>query len=111
MTAALKFGVEELVDNLQSHLLRDETCGHGNNVAIVVLATQMGNLGTPAKGTTHIGVFVHGHLHTIAASADNDAATILAIVDNTAHLMSVIGVVDTLAGDKVDYLQNMVKNY
>ena len=107
MAAAVKLGVEIFVNNSQGNLLRDETCRHRDDVTIVMLTTKMSYFGSPAKSTAHIRIFIHSHLHTVAASADNDASAIFTIIDSTANLMCKVWIINTFAavGTKVFHLE------
>lgn len=96
VTTTLELGVEVLIDNLQGSFLTDETGGHGEDVAIVVLTAKMGDFGSPAKGTTDMGILVDSHLDTVAAAADDNAALVFPLVDGIAHLMGEIGVIATI---------------
>ena len=49
VTATLKLGVEECVNDSHSLVVRDETCRQHNHICIVVLACEGCNLGFPAQ--------------------------------------------------------------
>ena len=96
MAATLERSVEEFVDNLKRELLGNEAGRDGNDVAIVVLTAEMGNLDIPAESAADVGIFIDSHLNTVATAADDDTAGIGAVVDSRTDLMSEIGVVATL---------------
>ena len=51
---------EELVHNLASHVIVDETAWHYQYVGIVVLTDEMCNLRNPAQSGAHLLVLVQG---------------------------------------------------
>ena len=110
MASAFKLGVEILVNDGQSSLLRNEAGGHRNDVTVIMLATKMSNLGSPTKSTAHIRIFIHSHLDTISASTNNNASTIFAIIDSTTDLMCKIRIVNTFiaVGTKIFHLKATV---
>ena len=107
MAAAFKLGVEIFVNNSQGNLLRDEACRHRDDITIVMLTTKMSYFGSPTKSTAHIRIFIHSHLHTVSASADNDASAIFTIIDSTANLMCKVWIINTFTavGTKVFHLK------
>ena len=96
MTAPFERCIQVLVDNLQSCFFTDETGRDRDAVAVVVLTAKMGYFGSPTEGATHMGIFVYGHLDTIARTTDNDATLELTLVEGATHLMSVIWIFATL---------------
>lgn len=104
MATSLERRVQEQIDNLQCCLLVDETGRQRHHIAVVVLAAQLGNFSVPAKGATDMGIFVHRHLYTVAAAADDDASFVLAFFDGTAQLVCIVGVVATLGAERAEVL-------
>ena len=60
VAATFEAGGEELVHNLASHVIVDETAWHYQYVGIVVLTDEMCNLGNPAQSGAHLLVLVQG---------------------------------------------------
>ena len=73
MTSALKRGGEELFQNAGGHMVGNETTGHHQDVGIVVLTAQFGNLCIPAEGSANALVLVERHGNAVSAAADGDA--------------------------------------
>ena len=90
MSPALERSVEKLIHNLQCRFLRNEAGRKRHHVAIVVLTAKMCYLGIPAQCTAYIRIFVHRHLHTVAAAANHNAAFILATIYSMSSQMSKI---------------------
>ena len=110
MSAAFKRSVEKFIHNLQRSFLRYEACRHRNNITVVVLTAKVRYLGCPAKGTTHIGVLINGHLNSIATTTNNYATTIFAFVDSATQLMGKVGVVTAFGtiGTKVFHFETLI---
>ena len=60
MASAFEGSRKELVHNLASHIVVDETTWHYQYVGIVVLTDEMCNLGNPAQSGAHLLVLVQG---------------------------------------------------
>lgn len=66
MATAFKSGFEEFVHNLLRHLVVDETTWHDQDVGIVVLTDEVGNLRNPSQSGTNTLMLVEGHGNTFA---------------------------------------------
>ena len=106
MTATAELGGEEGVDNLLVELQRHEAAGEADDVAVVVLAAELGKLhGLDGRGAD-AGDLVGGHGNAQAGAADDDTAVSVAASHHAAHLVAKVGVVDAVVrgGAKVDDL-------
>ena len=81
VTATFEGSCEELVHNLASHVVVDETTGHDEHIGIVMLTDEVGNLRNPAQSGTHLLVLVQRHADTLARAADGNARIDLAALD------------------------------
>ena len=61
VTTAGELCLEELVEALAACLLGDETAGEDDDVGVVVLADEVGNLGLPDKACTDALMLVERH--------------------------------------------------
>jgi hypothetical protein len=93
MATALEGGCEELIHNLTSHVVVDETTWHHKNVSIVVLTDKMCNLRNPAQSGTHLLMLVQGDRYTLARTADSDAGIHLATLNTLSKSMTEVGIV------------------
>ena len=66
MTASRKFGVEEFVEALAADVFADEAAWEDNDVGVVVLADEVGDLGLPNKSGADALVLVEGHRDAFA---------------------------------------------
>ena len=98
VAASFEGGFDVFFEDLEGEVFGDEAGGKGEDVGVVVLTGEMGNLDIPAEGATYVGILINGHLDTISTSADDDAATIGAVVDDGADLMGKVGIITTVGG-------------
>ena len=96
MAAAFELGVEEGVEDGCGLRLVDETGGQRADVGVVVLTGQGGNLGTPADGSSHFGVFVEGHADAVGAAAERYGEVALSGGYDTGQGVGIDGIVDVL---------------
>ena len=61
MAAAGKLSLEELVKALTANILLDETTWEDDDVGVVVLADEVGNLWTPYEASTDLLMLVERH--------------------------------------------------
>ena len=73
--------IEVLVEDAFGYGVGDKAAGHDEDVSIVVLTGKLGNLGTPAEGSTDALMLVEGHVDAVSATADGDAALVLTSLD------------------------------
>ena len=69
---ARKFGREENFNDLQGFFDRVLTAADGDNVCVVMLASQCGRLVIPCKGRANTPNFISGHLLTISRASEDD---------------------------------------
>lgn len=98
MATACKLGVEELVETLATHIFADEATGEDDDVGIVVLTDEVGNLGLPNKSGTDVLVLVEGHGDAFAGAAHGDAGIDFAFLDAFSQCMTVCSIVAGLFG-------------
>ena len=70
VTSSFKSSVEEFGHNFVRHLVVNETSRHYQNVGIIMLACQVGNLRNPAKCGTYALMFVQSHADAFSAATD-----------------------------------------
>ena len=93
VAATLEGGGEELIHNLTSHVVVDETTWHHKNVSIVVLTDKMSNLRNPAQSGTHLLMLVKGDRDTLARAADGNTRINLTTLDTFSKGMTEVGIV------------------
>ena len=98
MTSAGKLGVEELVKALAANVLGDEASGEDNDVGVVVLADEVGNLGLPDEAGADLLVLVERHADAFARAAHGYAGIDFAPLDAFGQSVAVGGVVAGLLG-------------
>lgn len=98
MAAAFEGSFDVLLQDLEGEVFGDEAGREGEDVGVVVLTCEMCYLDIPAEGATDVGVLIDSHLDAIAASADDDTATVGAVVDDGADLMGEVGIIATVGG-------------
>ena len=65
VATALKVGLEESTHDIQRHYRRYEISWQTQDIRIVVLTSQLGQLGVPAQGCTNTLMFVGGHGYAV----------------------------------------------
>ena len=93
MATAFEIGGEELVHYLRGHIGINETTGHHEDVGIVVLADEMGNLWNPTQTGSDGLVLVERHVDAFAGAADGDAGIDLAGFDAARQGVAEVAVV------------------
>lgn len=66
VTTTFEVGVEEGREDSSRLLFADEACWYGEDVGIIMLACQLGQLNIPAEGGAYLWVLIHYHRDTIA---------------------------------------------
>ena len=89
---------EECIDDLQGEVGVDEACGEDEDVGIVVLSGESGELDCPADGCAYALVLVEGHCDAVSAAAHCDARVALAGLDGRCAGVGEVGVVAALLG-------------
>ena len=74
----------------------DEAAGHDEDVGIVVLTDEVGNLGRPAESGADALVLVDRHGDAFAAATDGDAAFHLAAFNGIGKGVTIVGIVAAL---------------
>ena len=95
MATAFEGCSKELVHNLTSHIVVDETTGHYQNVGIVVLTDEMCNLRNPAQTGTNLLVLVQGDRDTLARATDGNARINLTTLDTLSQSVAKVRIIDT----------------
>ena len=98
MAATCKLGVEEFVEALAAYVLGDESAGEDDDVGVVVLTDEVGNLGLPNKTSTNALVLVEGHGDAFARTAHGDAWIYFAFLDAFSQSVAIGGIVTRLFG-------------
>lgn len=101
---------QESVDNLNSNLRVDESCGEYQNVGVVVCAGQASEFRCPAYSCADALVLVESHGYAVAASAHCDSRIALAALHGLSAWMGKVGVVAAIGriGTEVVILQTLV---
>ena len=89
---------KELVHNLTSHFVVDESSGHYQHVGIVMLTNQVGYLRNPTETCTDALVLVQRHVDAFTAAADGDTGEYLALLNALSQCMTEIRVVTRVLG-------------
>ena len=98
MAATCKLGVEEFVETLAAYVLGDESAREDDDVGVVVLTDEVGNLGLPNKTGTDALVLVEGHGDAFARTAHGDARIYFAFLDAFSQSMTIGGIVTGFFG-------------
>lgn len=93
MTTALKGGVDECVDTLQSHGGLDKTRRQDDDISIVVRTREGSQLGLPAQSSADALVLVERDADAIAGAANGNCPGTLAGFDSRGAWVSIIGIV------------------
>ena len=96
VAAAAEIGGEEGVEDALVLLERHKAPGKGDDVRIVVLAAQGGELGVDDVGGTHAGHLVGGHGHADARSAYEHAAVGSAVGHVVGHGECIVGIIHAI---------------
>lgn len=72
VTSAFEGSIEENFDDGDGFFLADETSWEAENVGVVVLAGQFGNVRGPTEGGTDVLVFVGCHADALTGTANGD---------------------------------------
>jgi hypothetical protein len=94
MASAFEGSGKELVHNLASHVVVDETTRHDEYVGVVVLTDEMGNLRNPTQTGTHLLVLVQRNADAFARTADGDTRIDLTTLDALSKSMTEVGIID-----------------
>jgi hypothetical protein len=94
MATAFEGGCEELIHDLTSHVVVNETTWHHQDVSIVVLTDEVGYLRYPTEACTYLLVLVERHGDTLARTADGYAGIYLTALDALSKCMTEVGIVD-----------------
>ena len=95
MATAFEAGGEELVHNLTSHIVVDETTWHYQYVGIVVLTDEMSNLWNPAQTSANLLVLVKRHRDALATATDGNTRIYLTTLDALGQRMSEVRIIYT----------------
>jgi hypothetical protein len=93
MATALEGCSKELIHDLASHVVVDETTWHHKNVSIVMLTDKMCNLRNPAQAGTHLLVLVKGDRDSLARATDGYAGINLTTLYTLSKSMTEVGIV------------------
>ena len=98
VASALEGGVEEGVDDDVGFPLGYETGREHEDVGVVVLLGQGGDLGLPAEGGAYALMLVEGHRDSVAGAAHGDAERAVALLYRNGAWMRVVGIIARLRG-------------
>ena len=98
MAAAGKLSLEELVKALTANILLNETTWEDDDVGVVVLADEVGNLWTPYEASTDLLMLVERHSDAFARATHGNAWIALASLNGIGQSVSVSGIVARLFG-------------
>lgn len=98
MATTCEFGGEELVEALAANLFADEAAREDDDVGIVVLADEVGNLGTPDEAGANLLMLVERHRDAFAAAAHGDAGIAFTGFDGVGQSMAEGSIVAAFLG-------------
>lgn len=98
MTPPFEFGLKVGVNNLFSFLFGDETGREHEDVSVVVLLGERGELGEPAEGGADPLMLVESHVDAVAGAAHCNAEVGLPFLDSECARVSKVGVVTGFLG-------------
>ena len=93
MTSTLERSGEELVETGGGGGFIDEASGEDDDVGIVVLTDEVGNLGSPHQSCANALMLVERHADALAGAADGNAGIDRAVLDGLAQGMTEVAVV------------------
>ena len=68
------------------------------DIGIIMLACQMSDFRSPAKGGTNALMFVECHVDAVSATADGNSRITFACLDSLCQLVGEVGIIATLGG-------------
>ena len=95
MASAFEGSRKELVHNLASHIVVDETTWHYQYVGIIVLTDEMSNLRNPTQTGTNLLVLVQRDADAFTRTADSDTGINLTTLDTLCQSMTKVGIINT----------------
>ena len=98
MATSCKLCIEEFVKALTAYVFADESAREDNDVGVVVLTDEVGNLGLPNKTGTDALMLVEGHGDAFARTAHGDAWIYFAFLDAFSQCVAIGGIVARLFG-------------
>ena len=98
MATSCKFCVEEFVETLAAHVFADETTGEDDDVGVVVLTDEVGNLWLPNKSGTDALMLVEGHGDAFARTAHGNTWIYFAFLDAFSQCVAIGGIVTGFFG-------------
>ena len=98
MATSCKLSVEEFVETLTAYVFADESAREDNDVGVVVLTDEVGNLWLPNKTGTDALMLVEGHGDAFARTAHGDAWIYFAFLDAFSQCVAIGGVVTRFFG-------------
>ena len=96
MTSSLEFGFKVSLQQRHGFVVGDEAGGQHDDVGVVVLPDQAGDLGNPRKARANPLVLVQGEGHALARAAESHPLGEFAALDGPGQRMGVVGVIDAL---------------
>ena len=97
MTAALKRGRKERLQDSTSCFMVDKPARHHTHIGIVVLAGQTSNFLNPTKGGSYPLMLIQSNVNTIATSTNRHSGIALAFFNGNGQRVSKIGIITTLS--------------
>ena len=98
MATSCKLSIEEFVKALAAYVFADESAREDNDVGVVVLTDEVGNLWLPNKSGTDALMLVEGHGDAFARTAHGDAWIYFAFLDAFSQCVAIGGIVARLFG-------------
>ena len=98
MATSCKLCIEEFVEALTAYVFADESAREDNDVGVVVLTDEVGNLGLPNKTGTDALMLVEGHGDAFARTAHGDAGIYFAFLDAFSQCVAIGGIVTRFFG-------------
>ena len=96
MATSCKFCVEEFVEALAAYVFADETTGEDDDVGVVVLTDEVGNLWLSNKSGTDALVLVEGHAYSLATATDSNSDFHVSAIYCLTQFMSIVWIITTL---------------
>ena len=98
MATSCKLCIEKFVETLTAYVFADESAREDNDVGVVVLTDEVGNLGLPNKTGTDALMLVESHGDAFARTAHGDAWIYFAFLDAFSQCVAIGGIVTGFFG-------------
>ena len=105
MAATVEGCIEELLDDIYSRDIVNETGREHKHIGIIVAAGKLGKLNIPAQSRTYALMLVERHAYTVARAAESDARIACTLLDSLSAGVRIVGIVATVGRESAEILE------